>query len=548
MLPFFMVPLRGVIYVSNGGSDTNDGFSTDTPFLTLAKADSVARPGMTVALKRGDVWSSDIALRISHGGVAGFPVVWDGNLWGSGANAVIQAAADGTDSTFYSVVNITRCQYLTFQNITVDGNNKQKFGLVIGGPADYFSLGPSQTNESHITVQDCTIKNCGNGTSYRLTLSVKPWSTDMDNIIIQRCVIDGSDDEALSFYPARSDLGATPSAIKDSYIGYNTITNYGRRNAITSVGLHVNNKASNILIERNTITTGPNGSSRGFGMLMDNNEPIPGIYATGVTIRYNDVRVTEGNWALGFTTTQAGDFQVYYNKFSSLTTCTDTSAGGINIMASTPDYIGGDIKILNNVIYTTGGRGINSGNTADGAVTLKNNLVYNTGADTNHYGIMLGDIGKTIYTNNAIRMADPDRTCVRENGIYYKRADLTAWDGWAIAGDPLLTDPVAYDFTLQLASAAIDAGAEIGFSVDFAGAPVPVHIKTIPPSFAEFLGWGQYVTLPLNTGNFDYWFGGRSLISLPVDTGGLDYWFKARMPPSNPAQTPLPDCGVYEYQ
>ena len=133
-------------YVSTSGYDGNDGLSELTPFATIGYAASVAvDPGGIIALKKGDVWGMSGATRIDQGGTAGNPVVWDGGLWGTGDNAMIRAAADGTDSN-HSLVNITRCQYLTFQNITVDGNGKQMFGLVIGGgPANYFSPGSDST-------------------------------------------------------------------------------------------------------------------------------------------------------------------------------------------------------------------------------------------------------------------------------------------------------------------------------------------------------------------------------------------------------------------
>ena len=220
---------------------------------------------------------------------------------------------------------------------------------------------------------------------------VKPWDNDIDNITIQRCTFDGTDDHALSFYPGRSDLGATPSASRDSYIAYNTITNFGRRNDDTCVGIHINNDAHDILIERNTITTGAAGSTRGSAIMMDCSEPLNGYFPTDITVRYNDVRVTEGNWAMAFQQTQAGAFLVHHNKFSALTACTDTSSGGINVMNSpTRDYVGGDIQLQNNTIYVTGGRGINANTSAASAVTLKNNLVYHTGADPLQIGVVLG--------------------------------------------------------------------------------------------------------------------------------------------------------------
>ena len=149
------------------------------------------------------------------------------------------------------------------------------------------------------------------------------------------------------------------------------------------------------------------------------------------------------------------------------------------------------------------------------------------------------------------REAGADLYCVRE-GIseyrYYRRDTLTAWDGWAVAGDPLLTNPAAYDFTLQANSAAIDAGVDVGFTEDFAGDPVPVYIRVAPPTFAEFFGGRPVARLSVGAGSFDYWLGNSPAAFLSVTGGTFDHWYPPRLPPANPAQPALPDCGVYEYR
>ncbi len=252
-------------------------------------------------------------MKISHGGTTGAPIVWDGGLWGSGANAVIRSSGNRAWGN-NAVVNIVGASYVTFQNVTVDGNNTQTFGLIIGGPDGGNSIGAVQNAERFITIQDVTITNCGNGGDYRLGLLVQPWHNDMSNITIQRVTIDGVDDEALSFYPGRSDLGAVPAHIRDSYIGYNTITNYGRRNTPTGYGLQLNNKTTNVVVEHNTITTGASGFGHGFHI--ESNEPLPGYFPTGVTVRYNNIRVTS-KWALFIQPGQAITADVYYNQFAS---------------------------------------------------------------------------------------------------------------------------------------------------------------------------------------------------------------------------------------
>ncbi len=471
-----VAPITGrIYYVSTSGSDANDGLSTARPFSSLAKAESVATSaGDIIALKRGDIWSSTTALRISHGGTTGKPIVWDGGLWGSGANAVIQSSGNRISGNM-AVVNIVGASHVTFQKITVDGNNTQTFGLVIGGSNGYYSKGALQNAESYITVQDSTIKNCGNGGDYRLGLLVQTWHNDISNIVIQRVSIDGVDDEALSFYPGRSDIGATPAQIRNSYIGYNMITNYGRRQTSTSYGLQINNKITNVVVERNTITTGASGF--GNGMQIESNEPILGYFPTGIIVRYNDIRVTN-RWALFFQGIHGGQAitaDVYYNKFSSATTSGD--GGGITIQSSTPDYTGAILNFYNNVIYTTGGRGINDSSMTTGIVTFKNNIVYHTGNDQwTQYCINITKAGSMIHSNNALfRSAGATMTVVSEAGTYKTRSVVSAWEPTAVTADPLMAGPTTFNFALQSTSPAIDSGINVGLSSDYAGTSVPQH-------------------------------------------------------------------------
>ena len=110
-------------YVSTSGNDANDGLTTTTPWKTIQYAETHAiTAGDVIALKKGDIWLTATALGIHHGGLSGSPIIWDGSLWGTGANAVIRSSANRTGSNM-SVVNITGCSNVTFQNITVDGNN-----------------------------------------------------------------------------------------------------------------------------------------------------------------------------------------------------------------------------------------------------------------------------------------------------------------------------------------------------------------------------------------------------------------------------------------
>ena len=109
--------------------NANDGLTVTTPWQTVQYAEAHAtNAGDIIELKRGDIRLTDIALGTHHGGISGNPITWDGALWGSGANAIIRSSADRPGSIL-SIVNIIGCSYVTFQNISVDGNNTFTFGL-----------------------------------------------------------------------------------------------------------------------------------------------------------------------------------------------------------------------------------------------------------------------------------------------------------------------------------------------------------------------------------------------------------------------------------
>jgi hypothetical protein len=149
-------------YVSTGGDDANDGLTESTPWRTLDYAeDNATVPGARIALNRGDVFERATALGIHHGGMPGQPIVWDGDFWGTGDKATIRSSED-RDAPQKAIVNIIGASHVVFQNIVVDGNGTDAFGIVVGGTDSYYSPGGYQSFETDIVVQGNSILNCGN--------------------------------------------------------------------------------------------------------------------------------------------------------------------------------------------------------------------------------------------------------------------------------------------------------------------------------------------------------------------------------------------------
>ena len=457
-------------YVSSSGSNANDGLTIATPWQTVQYAEAHATgTGDVIALKKGDIWFTDTALGIHHGGIAGSPITWDGALWGSGANAIIRSSCNRTAPNL-SVVNIIGCINVTFQNISVDGNNTFTFGLVIGGTDNMYSAGGIQNSEKNIVVQNCSILNIGNGVSYAIGLLCQTWHNDISDITINGNTLNGADDEQLAFYGGKTADGGTPSQCKNVYIGNNTLTNWGRRCQSTGYGLQINNKITDVIIEYNNLSTGANG--HGNALQIESNESQPGWFPVRVKVRYNKINATVDNtFGIYITQGQAKTVDVYGNLIYSTTKT--ANGGGIWIVSSTsPSWSGATLNFYNNTIYTNSGRSFTNDCANTGVVTIKNNLFYNTGSDD--YGMMclVNNIaGATTHSNNLYyRSASANFTKVKDGSTYAQTASqVLSWESAAVVLDPLFKS-TGTDFHLQAGSPAIGAGVTIpGITKDMEG-------------------------------------------------------------------------------
>ncbi len=449
-------------YVSTSGSDGNNGTSTSTPWATLSHAQSTATAaGSIIALKKGDTWVLNNVFEITNGGSSGNYITWDGSLWGSGSNAVIQANIDGANSpVYYSTIHIANCQYVILQNIILDGNNKKRWGIVIGG--DNAVYGPTaQNNESYITIQDSKVMNCGTGVYYCHDILAQTWNTDISHITVQRDTTDGASAQCIAFYLGRPDLGATAHELTFGYIGYNYITNMGTSGTLGS-GIIINNKVTAPLIERNVIRLGGSGSSGSLGISVSNN---PGTadsnyFPTGVIIRFNDIQMQAA--CIYVENGQAKSVTAYCNKLYSASA---SSSGAIAIVTSAaPSYAGASFNFYNNTIVTGGTSlaGIRDYTNIAGRVTFRNNIVVDT-ASTGYGCFNILFPGSTIHDHNAYyRSVSGDLTYGLEGASTIKRSTAQAWEPTSIITDPLLTNLAGFDWSLQSGSPCIAAGIYVG--------------------------------------------------------------------------------------
>ncbi|MBA7516911.1 hypothetical protein ES705_08960 [subsurface metagenome] len=442
----FTAQAQRIYYVSAGvdGNDSNNGTTKETPWRTLAHAEATATTaGDTIALKKGDTWSEDNILEITHGGTDTLnPILWDGSLWGSGDKATIQSTRDGGVSPYWrNIVRFAACSYVTFQNIIVDGNSKNRYGVVIGGSHTYD--GPTvQNNEHDIIFQDCVIKNIGDGTAYQFGILLRPFKTNVSNITVRRNIITNIGAHCIALYPTRGMyLDGDPEAeVHNCYIGYNTLSHYRTYMGNTGNGTIITRRVRDIMYEHNTIT-----DSHGTNdCVVITSEQGPGFYPTGITVRYNKVyaKSSKGISTYGG---QPMTIDIYGN-----TVHHDGSLSGgraININTGY-DYTGAHFNVYFNTIYVEGdARGFYDGSNIAGTVNFENNVIYNTGTGLCSHILT---VGSTIHNNNLYHNSNAGNPAYVKDGNFYKyKSNISTWEPTGAVGDPLLENLAAYDWHLQ---------------------------------------------------------------------------------------------------
>lgn len=96
-----------------GGSDSNNGTSTSTPWKTLAKASAATfGPGDILHLKRGETWNEKLEISSSESGTASDPVVI--RAYGTGARPHVMNTTvhDGTVNQRYRAIYILADYYI----------------------------------------------------------------------------------------------------------------------------------------------------------------------------------------------------------------------------------------------------------------------------------------------------------------------------------------------------------------------------------------------------------------------------------------------------
>jgi len=462
------------------GSDANSGTNPDSSLKTLTVAQLRATdPGDTIFAKRGEVFTRDTILEITHSGDATGDIVWDGDSWGTGDKATIQSTLTGGGNPIgRDIVRFVTNHHVTFQNFIIDGNSMNRHGIMIGGNEAWDGPGV-QADEDHITVQDCEIKNIGDYTLYENGIMIRTKYTDINNITIKNNHIHDIASHGVSVYSTWLEHGATIGvSVNNTYIGYNTIKDIRLR---TAVGFHIQltYEVDSAIIEHNVCTSGPavgpwnivltpvmeTYSGTDYTMVPDN-----------ITIRYNTatgnihgVRMINME-SSGIVDHSFEMIRIYGNK---IYTSSNGSDGGrvIYINEDAGNWSGSTYEIYNNTLVSQGAALVHID--ARGTGIIRNNLMFNNYSISSTKWVMIIPSGFT-HTNNLYYQTYAGGDWVNEVGGAGGRtsAEISGWEGTSQVTDPTFTVEFS-NLHLQTGSDAIDGGVAIsGYTEDIEGVAV----------------------------------------------------------------------------
>jgi len=466
---------QGIYYVSiSKGSDENNGLDTLHALKTIHYAQELATAGDTIALRAGDTWSFDYVFTISRGGDTLAPIVWDGTIWGAeNDTAVIKSTHDGGNAPFYySTIQIAACGYVVFENIIVDVNYKKRYGIAIAG--DPNKEGPIQPWNTHdITIQNCTVKNVGNGTSYEIAIVSRPWKDDVIRTKIIGNKIYHVDAHGIAFYPVWPEYldGARSAGNVDGYIGYNHITDIRRYTGGPGDCIDLTRESHNCIIEHNYVS---NSNGTGFPIaITGHNEEGNGlmdIYPHNAIVRYNHIDLIAGDGII-----VKGNGPITASIYGNIIVNKSNQAHrGINI-ANGYDYSGGHVNVYFNTIYVQEeAKGFVDASHIANFSNFKNNIIV---GNTVNYLFYMSN-GSCNHSNNLFFNFKPGNIAyIKDGGKNIYKDEVLSWETSSVVEDPLFEDLTGFNLHLHdSTSPAWHAGIPIpDITEDMEGIPMGEH-------------------------------------------------------------------------
>jgi len=397
-------------YVSNSGSDNNNGISTSSPWKTVAHVvafEPSLRAGDCVLFQRGGVWNEQLAISNVHGSQTN-PITF-GN-YGSGSLPVL----DGGSTRAYGIVGASASGQAANSYITIDGfevRNATSGGIIF-----------SYLVQPGITIQNNYVHNNGygayagacagcfqvDGGSYgyneAIAMVCYPKSTCGTKILNNTVKIEGGHNSIM----VDSDLGSP--LIQGNKVGPGIA--HGGIDVKRSVGT---------MVKQNTVNCSTS--------VVVNGQTYPGCNATSFWTEQDDATFTE---------TGTYEQNVSYGAGRGY------ACFGANGVAAPIS-----LKYYNNTCYlgSSGANATDLTSCRGGTLTFENNIFSGSG------GISLGTCSAVTWDYN-----DKNGTAGGPSGAH----DMSV--------NPLFLNPSTMDFHLQSTSPVLNSGSSSVLGLSYIGA------------------------------------------------------------------------------
>ena len=551
---FMMIPTTAVwaatYYVdATSGNNSNNGLSTGLPWKTIAKVNSFSfSPGDSILFKKGETWRE--TLIVPSSGSAGNVITF--GAYGSGANPIITGSTSVTgfaqSGSIWDVTLSTRPYVVVVGSTHPHAMSASRGALA--APGDWFwtanTLSVYATNDPSGTVEAGARDNPIN-TNNKIYLTfdgltvrganlpyssshgvVKVGYTTATGITIQNCTIENGSSTGIDM---RGSSTATDFTIKNSLIQYNggfgiwvnDTFNAGTISGNTIIGngwasvadnqqfSGIQGHLGNVNISENTINANApvcNNTGQCHGIYVLVGTAVANIYQNTIynqATRGNGIKLIGssnvyrntiyGNDGAGIELGQNSSTNVAYSINYNLIYSNNKGDSSSGIVEQSKGTGRISLTVENNTLYQNGNTTQQELKVTDNlnALTVKNNLFYAT--STRRTFNLATQSGTVAIDNNLHWRADGNPN------LFYGGTGKT-WAQWkglgydthGVNSDPILVSPAAANFSLQSTSPAINAGTDVGLSMDIAGQHVPYGAA---PDIGAY-GWSPLPSAPRN--------------------------------------------------
>jgi hypothetical protein len=542
-------------YVSNDGSDSNDGKSMSAPWQTIAKVNATTfSPGDSILFQDGGVWREQLTLNSS--GTSTSPITI--SSYGSGVQPIIDGADSVTEWTQGSGQTIPNNVYAASlttapSQIFVDGNRLSPVTSYLSMPLGsffwssntvYVRLAGDASPTGHTILASQRDFNVSlSGTSYISVTGLNLTRANVDNLRIDGAAtgIILESNSMSSAYDICADVrypGSGTLVKQDISIIGNTVTECG------ADGVFVGDYSNNITIAQNDISHVAVIDSDSTGSYAYHLY-TGGIHLIGSPAHLHDVTVNRNMVYMNGTAVSGGGVHgngiwddtgganisitnnltydnVYYgiqlentNGAVAQANVSYGNLSGIVVSASTTDSnVSQNNLVYNNTVYGNADVGIRvSGNYTTAPQpdsSLKNQVVNNISVKNGNRNISAifggendGKYGSgNVYQYNDFGVAAND-FIEWGNSNYY--STYSAWEtaqgscsvtgcSHSVEADPKLANPAGGNLTLQIDSPAIGTGINLGTSYDLAIRPSATWPDVVTGTQTPEWNIGAYLT------------------------------------------------------